>query len=54
MKTILNITAIFLMLLFGWYFLFTAIADEANTVRKIDYRIYQARQEMMEVEDGQR
>ena len=54
MKTFLNITAIFLMLLFGWWALFLAIADDANTERILDYSMWQARQEMMEVNNGQR
>jgi len=52
MKTFLNITAIFLMMLFGWWALFLAIAEPVNTERVLDYRTWQARQEMMEVNNG--
>jgi len=52
MKTILNITAIFLMMLFGWWMLFIAIADDANTERVLDYRTWQAQKELQEVNDG--
>ena len=46
MKTFLNLTAIFLMFLFGWWMLFIAIADDANTVSKLDYRVQQGIQEI--------
>jgi len=54
MKTFLNITAIFLMLLFGWWALFLAIADDANTERIFDYKMYHAQKELQEVKDVQR
>jgi len=54
MKTILNLTAIFLMMLFGWWALFLAIAEPVNTERILDYRMYQAQKEAQEVKDGQR
>ena len=54
MKTIFNLTAIFLMFLFGWYFLFIAIAEPVNTERILDYRMYQVKEEMKEVNNGQR
>jgi len=53
MKTFLNITAIFLMLLFGWWALFLAIAEPVNTERILDYSMWQTRQELQEVNDGQ-
>jgi len=49
MKTFLSITAIFLMFVLGWYFLFIAIADDANTERIFDYGMYQAQKELQEV-----
>ena len=52
MKTFLNITAIFLMMLFGWWALFLAIADDANTERILDHKMYQAQKELQEVNDG--
>ena len=52
MKTFLNITAIFLMLLFGWWALFLAIAEPVNIERILDHGMWQARQEMMEVNNG--
>ena len=52
MKTFLSITAIFIMLLFGWWMLFIAIADDANTERILDYGMYQAQKEAQEVNDG--
>jgi len=52
MKTFLNITAIFLMLLFGWWALFLAIAEPVNTERVLDYRMWQAQKELQEVNNG--